>query len=107
MSDGRIPLSNNLAERSIRPFAVHRKNWLFADTVAGAKANATFYSLIESAKRNNLNVYKYIVLLLVELAEIDNIYDQEVLKKYVPWSKELPNYILNYQGTYEDLKPAV
>jgi len=107
LSDGRIPLSNNLAERSIRPFAVHRKNWLFADTVAGAKANATFYSLIESAKRNNLNVYKYIVYLLEELPQIENIYDKEVLKKYVPWSKELPNYILNYQGTYEDLKPAV
>lgn len=54
-----------------------------------------------------MNVYKYIVYLLEELPQIENIYDKEVLKKYVPWSKELPNYILNYQGTYEDLKPAV
>ena len=56
LKDGRIPLSNNIAERCIRPFAVHRKNWIFADTPEGAKTNATFYSLIESAKINNLNV---------------------------------------------------
>lgn len=37
LNDGRIPLSNNLAERSIRAFAVHRKNWLFADTPAEQK----------------------------------------------------------------------
>ena len=52
LNDGRIPLSNSLAERAIRPFAVHRKNQLFADTPDGAKANATIYSLIESAKIN-------------------------------------------------------
>ncbi len=60
LNDGRIPLTNSLAERSIRPFAVHRKNWLFADSVEGAKANATMYSIIESAKINRLNIWKYI-----------------------------------------------
>lgn len=107
LNDGRIPLSNNLAERSIRPFAVHRKNWLFADTPAGAKANATFYSLIESAKVNNLNIYKYITYLLEELPQIENIYSEDVLEKYLPWSEELPKEILNYQGSYEELKLAV
>ena len=58
LEDGRIPLTNSRAERAIRPFAVHRKNWLFADSVEGAKANAVYYSLIESAKVNNLNIYK-------------------------------------------------
>lgn len=70
IEDGRIPLTNNLAERTIRPFAVHRKNWLFADSVAGAKANAVMYSLIESAKINNLNIYKYMRYLLEELPQL-------------------------------------
>lgn len=47
LNDGKVHLTNSRAERSIRPFAVHRKNWLFADTVDGANANAVYYSLIE------------------------------------------------------------
>ena len=103
LNDGRIPLSNNIAERAIRPFAIHRKNWLFADTVEGAKANATFYSLIESAKINNLNIYKYISYLLENLPQEDFL-NENALKKYLPWSKELPEDIRNYTGEYEELK---
>lgn len=55
LNDGRIPLTNSAAERAVRPFAVHRKNWLFADTVEGAKANAVLYSIVETAKANSLN----------------------------------------------------
>ena len=104
LNDGKIPLTNSLAERAIRPFAVHRKNWLFADSVDGAKANAIMYSLIESAKINNLNIYGYINYLLSELPQIENINEQSVLEKYLPWSKELPKDILSFQGTYEDLR---
>ena len=103
LNDGRIPLSNNIAERAIRPFAIHRKNWLFADTVEGAKANATFYSLIESAKINNLNIYKYTSYLLENLPQEDFL-NENALKKYLPWSKELPEDIRNYTGEYEELK---
>lgn len=104
LDDGRIPLTNSLAERAIRPFAVHRKNWLFADSVDGANTNAVMYSLIESAKINNLNIYKYINYLLEDFPQLENINDEEVLEKYLPWSKELPNEILNFQGAYEELK---
>ena len=104
LNDGRIPLTNSLAERSIRPFAVHRKNWLFADSVEGAKANAVMYSIIESAKINKLNIEKYIKYLLEELPQLDNINDEKVLEKYLPWSNKLPTEILNFQGTYEELK---
>ncbi len=52
LADGRLKISNVLAENAIRPFAVGRKNWLFADTPRGAKASATIYSLIETAKAN-------------------------------------------------------
>ena len=60
MHDGKIPISNNRAEQHIRPFATHRRAWLFADTQAGARANATAYSLIETARSYELNVYEYI-----------------------------------------------
>ena len=104
LNDGRIPLTNSLAERSIRPFAVHRKNWLFADSVEGANANAVMYSIIESAKINHLNIEKYIKYLLEELPQLENINDETVLERYLPWSKELPAEILNFQGTYAELK---
>lgn len=104
LNDGRIPLTNSLAERTIRPFAVHRKNWLFSDSTEGANANAVMYSLIESGKINNLNIYKYVNYLLEELPQIKNINDEEILEKYLPWSAELPKEILNFQGTYEELK---
>lgn len=58
---------NNLAENAIRPFCVGRKNWLFAGTPAGAEASATIYSLIESAKANKLEPYKYLRYLFEQL----------------------------------------
>ena len=103
LNDGRIPLTNSLAERAIRPFAVHRKNWLFADSVDGAKTNAVIYSLIESAKLNDLNINKYINYLLESIPQLDSPLDDGTLKKFLPWSKELPEEILNFQGSYEEL----
>ena len=58
--DGRCELSNNLAENAIRPFTVGRKNWLFCDTVRGAKASAVIYSLIETAQANDLSPKAYL-----------------------------------------------
>lgn len=104
LNDGRIPLTNSKAERAIRPFAVHRKNWLFADSVNGANANAVWYSIIESAKANNLNINKYINYLLKELPQLENEQSKEEIEKYLPWSKELPADILNFDEEYEDLK---
>ena len=49
LEDGRLELSNNRAERSIKPFVMGRKNWLFANTPGGAQASAVIYSLIETA----------------------------------------------------------
>ncbi len=103
LDDGRIPMTNSKAERAIRPFAVHRKNWLFADSVEGAKANAIYYSLIESAKANNLNIYKYIKYLLDELPQLEGEQTEDAIEKYLPWSKELPEEILSFQGTYKEI----
>ena len=64
LEDGRLELSNNRAERSIKPFVMGRKNWLFANTPAGAQSSAVIYSLIETAKENELDPYRYLLWVL-------------------------------------------
>ena len=64
LEGGRLELSNNRAERSIKPFVMGRKNWLFANTPAGAQSSAVIYSLIETAKENRLNPYRYLLWVL-------------------------------------------
>jgi len=56
MEDGRLYIDNNKAENHIRPVALVRKNWLFATSVEGAKAVAVWYSIVESAKANGLDL---------------------------------------------------
>jgi hypothetical protein len=60
LDDGRIPLDTNRVENAIRPFVVGRKAWLFADTVAGARASANLYGLIETAKANAIEPWRYL-----------------------------------------------
>ena len=65
--DGRLELSNNRAERAVRPFAVGRKNWLFSNTPRGASASAVAYSIVETAKANGLRPFRYFQFLLERL----------------------------------------
>ena len=62
--DGRLEISNNRAERSIKPFVIGRKNFLFANTARGARASAVMYSLVETAKENGIKPYDYVAWLL-------------------------------------------
>lgn len=87
--DGRCEISNNRAERSIKPFIIGRKNFLFANTVRGAQASAITYSIIETAKENNLNPFEYLKHLFEQLPNIDFKENPEDLKNYLPWA-ELP-----------------
>ncbi len=64
LEDGRLELSNNLAERSIKPFVIGRKNFLFANTPRGAQSSAVIYSMIETAKANGLDPYRYLTWVL-------------------------------------------
>ena len=86
--DGRCSLSNNLAENSIRPFTVGRKNWEFSNSQKGAKASATVYSLVETAKANNLNVFKYLRYLLQKMPSLDFKNHPELLGDLLPWAEE-------------------
>ena len=80
---GDLQISNVLAENAIRPFALGRKAWLFADTPQGARASATCYSLIETAKANNLEPSAYIGHVLKHIAEADTL---EKLEALLPWN---------------------
>lgn len=86
--DGRCSLSNNIDENSIRPFIVDRKNWEFSNSQKGAKASATVYSLVETAKANNLNVFKYLRYLLQKMPGTDFKNHPELLENLMPWAKE-------------------
>lgn len=67
LSDGMLPMDNNVAEQAIRPFCVGKNNWKLIDTINGAKASAILYSLAETAKSNNLKPYEYFKYLLTEI----------------------------------------
>ena len=79
LDDGRIPLDTNLVENTIRPFVLGRKNWLFADTVAGARASANLYSLIETAKANGIEPWAYLRHLFEKLPAATGPADLEAL----------------------------
>lgn len=74
---------NNFAENAIRPFCLGRKNWLFSVSTQGAEASALYYSLIETAKANGINVYDYIWHVLSEAPRCKNDEDYDRL---LPWN---------------------
>ena len=83
--DGNCAFSNNLAENSIRPFTIGRKNWLFSGSPKGAKSSAGIYTLIETAKANGLNPNRYIQYILKDIP--GTLFHQypEFLEDYMPW----------------------
>jgi hypothetical protein len=91
LQDGRLELDNNRAERSIKPFVMGRKNWLFSNTPRGAVASSTIYSLIETAKENGLIPFQYLSYLLEQLPNHESP-TTEALDELLPWSSSLPDY---------------
>ena len=93
LEDGRLELSNNRAERSIKPFVMGRKNWLFANTPAGAQSSAVIYSLIETAKENDLDPYRYLVWLLNNApgpSQTDEAWAESFLPANAPQEYKIP-----------------
>ncbi|WP_430069475.1 IS66 family transposase [Paenibacillus naphthalenovorans] len=91
LADGRLELDNNRSERSIKPFVIGRKNWLFANTPRGAQASATIYSVIETAKENGLIPYNYLKHLFEQLPQLEGSLTEEQLEPFLPWSSSLPS----------------
>ena len=90
--DGRLELTNNVAERSVKPFVMARRNFLFCDTAKGADASALCFSVIETAKRNKLDPFGYLLFLLQELPKPGSKPTREQLLPLLPWSTALPEY---------------
>ena len=93
LEDGRLELSNNRAERSIKPFVMGRKNWLFANTPGGAQASAVIYSLIETAKENGLDPYRYLLWILQNapgLSETDEAWAEQFTPANAPQECKIP-----------------
>lgn len=86
LTDGNIPPDNNPAEQAIRPFNIGRKNFVLMATDNGAKASAMAYSIIETAKANQLNTYKYLELLLIEIPKHIEDKDLKFIDDLLPWS---------------------
>lgn len=89
LADGRLEMDNNRSERSIKPFVIGRKNWLFANSPRGAKASAAIYSVMETAKENGLHPYNYLKYLFEQLPQISEPLDAAALEPYMPWSDAL------------------
>ena len=84
LEDGRCELSNNKAERGAKSYAIGRKASLFHTSVDGATASGIIYSLVETAKANNLNVFQYIYTLLLYMPGYKN--RPEGIEQLLPWS---------------------
>ncbi len=89
--DGRLELDNNRAERSIKPFVIGRKNWLFANAVRGARSSATIYSIVETAKENGLDPQTYLTCLFEQLPNL-NLKDTTAVDALLPWSETVQTH---------------
>lgn len=90
--DPRLELTNNIAERSIKPFVIGRKNWLFSNTTRGAKSSAMIYSLIQTALENKLNVVKYLTFVFESMKD-QTEYTATFIDTLLPISESLPKEI--------------
>ena len=90
LEDGNIPIDNSATERAIRPFTIGRANWHIIDTIHGAEASATIYSLVETAKANQLKIYEYLKHLLTEIPKHMDDTGMDFLEYLLPWSDKLP-----------------
>jgi hypothetical protein len=92
LTDGNIPCDNGHVERVIRSYSIGRANWLFADTIDGAKVNAIMYSIVETAKANHVNVQYYLQYLFEQLPLRRARGEQDFMADMMPWSEAYQKY---------------
>jgi transposase len=83
LDNGAVAIDTNVAENAIRPFAIGRRNWLYADTVNGAKASASLYTLVQTCRANQIEPYAYLRRLFAELPAAETVEQFEAL---LPWN---------------------
>jgi len=92
LTDGNIPCDNGHVERIIRSYSIGRANWLFADTIDGAKVNAIMYSIVETAKANHVNVRYYLQYLFEQIPLRRARGDKDFMADMMPWSDAYREY---------------
>lgn len=107
LDNGKVPIPNNLAENAIHPFTLGRKNWLFCDTPKGAEASAIVYSLVESAKANGIEPFRYLQHVLLQLPYFGESHSHQELESLMPWAPYIQhNFKMSnsnaYTNTYLD-----
>ena len=90
LENGDVPIDNNASERAIRGFCIGKKNWQMIDTINGAKTSAIIYSIVETAKSNNLKPYDYIQYILEEIPKHMDDTERSFIQNLLPWSENLP-----------------
>jgi len=114
LNDGNIPIDDGATERAIRPFTIGRSNWIACDSMTGAETAAIMYTIVETAKANNVNVYLYLRYLLEQVPKHLEGKSFDFLDDMMPWSKKyllyekkqtriIPNLVLK-ENEY-DTKP--
>jgi transposase len=88
LEDGRLEIDNNRAERSVKPFVIGRKNWLFANTPSGARTSAIIYSIVETAKENGLDPFGYLNFVFEHIRSEGPI-DASTVDSVLPWSESV------------------
>ena len=81
------------------PFTISRKNFVLIESDHGAKASAIIYSLVETAKANHLNTYKYLEMLLTVIPQHMDDKDTSFLDALLPWSSVVQQECLSGQKT--------
>ena len=93
LSCGAAELTNNRAERAVKPFVLGRKNWLFSNTPRGAEASCGIYSVVTTARECGLSPMRYVEWLLEELPLAGDLDDPAVADRYLPWSDAVPDSV--------------
>lgn len=93
LKDRDVPMDNNASKCANRGFCIGKKNWQVIDTINGAKTSAVIYSIVETAKANNMKSYEYFEHLPTVISEHMEVTDCNFLEELLPWSPALPENI--------------
>lgn len=97
LEDGHCSFTNNASERSVKPFVMGRKNWLFSDTPNGAGASSLVYTMVETAKANGVNPYHYLAFLLEKFPS--PLMSDEELAALAPWNEDVKAELKEREGS--------
>ena len=84
---GYLDISNNLAERVVKPFVIARKNFLFCKTADGASTTGKLFSIVQTARANGLKSEQYLTYVISNINKKD-------INDLLPWSSKLPKELL-------------